>query len=57
MDVYQCPECELKFISSSELQQHLQLDHPDFKAEPKYRNEAPLSTAHRHRHHRPQRDR
>ena len=27
-DILQCPECELRFTSRSELQQHLLLDHP-----------------------------
>ncbi|MDQ3941468.1 MAG: hypothetical protein M3238_08970 [Actinomycetota bacterium] len=33
MDVFQCPECNLKFRFSSELEQHLALDHPEFRAE------------------------
>lgn len=33
MDVFQCPECSLKFRYSSELDQHIALDHPDFRAE------------------------
>ena len=28
MDVYQCPHCELKFSNSSELRQHIAIDHP-----------------------------
>ena len=33
MDVFQCPVCALKFRFSSELDQHLELEHPKFKAE------------------------
>ena len=32
MDVFQCPVCALKFRFSSELDQHLSLEHPDFSA-------------------------
>ena len=32
-DVLQCPECELRFRSSSELEQHITFDHPEFKLE------------------------
>ncbi len=28
-EVLQCPKCELRFISRSELDQHLALDHPE----------------------------
>ncbi|HVL63886.1 MAG TPA: hypothetical protein VM573_01810 [Actinomycetota bacterium] len=27
-DVLQCPECNLKFMTKSELEMHLALDHP-----------------------------
>jgi len=33
MDVFQCPVCALKFRFSSELDQHLALEHPNFSAE------------------------
>lgn len=33
MDVFQCPVCALKFRFSSELDQHLSLEHPNFSAE------------------------
>ena len=33
MDVFQCPVCALKFRFSSELDQHLKLEHPSFSAE------------------------
>ena len=28
-DVYQCPFCELRFVTIPELNMHIQLDHPD----------------------------
>ena len=28
MDVLQCPHCELKFASRSDLNQHIAFDHP-----------------------------
>jgi hypothetical protein len=34
MAVLQCPECELRFTSEPDLDDHLQRDHPDFSAEP-----------------------
>lgn len=33
VDVFQCPVCALKFRFSSELDQHLSLEHPNFSAE------------------------
>jgi hypothetical protein len=33
MDVYQCPECELRFRTMSEMDAHLEADHPGFRAE------------------------
>jgi hypothetical protein len=33
MDVLQCPYCELRFRSESELQQHISFDHPQEKEE------------------------
>ena len=33
MDVFQCPVCALKFRYSSELDQHLAMEHPEFKVE------------------------
>ena len=50
MDVYQCPYCELKFRTESELQQHISFDHPKAEGEAKYHQDSPRSTAHRHRH-------
>jgi hypothetical protein len=31
MDVLQCPYCELRFTSRSELEQHKSFDHPEEK--------------------------
>ena len=28
-DVHQCPFCELRFVNLSELNFHIQIDHPD----------------------------
>jgi hypothetical protein len=28
-DVLQCPECELRFTSRSELEMHIAVDHPE----------------------------
>jgi hypothetical protein len=32
--VFQCPKCQLRFPSSSELKEHLTVDHPNLSAEP-----------------------
>lgn len=53
MDVYQCPECRLKFRLASELDDHLRLDHPDFHAEPKTLEDELIAAAHPHRRRRP----
>ncbi|MGH2694193.1 MAG: C2H2-type zinc finger protein [Actinomycetota bacterium] len=50
MDVFQCPECELKFRFASELEWHMATDHPDFHVEPKSQEASLLSAAHRRRH-------
>lgn len=34
MAVLQCPVCELRFRTESDLDDHLKLDHPDFEATP-----------------------
>lgn len=34
MSVIQCPYCELKFASESDLKQHLAFDHPDREVPP-----------------------
>lgn len=42
-DILQCPECELRFTSRSELQQHLLLDHPRRdEVDPAKKHEHPL---------------
>ena len=50
MDVLQCPVCELKFRSASELEWHLATDHPDFKSEPKSQEASPLHAWQQRRH-------
>jgi hypothetical protein len=52
VDVYQCPECPLKFRSPSELDQHLSLDHPEFKSKGKTPEDELLRETHRHHRHR-----
>ncbi len=49
VDVMQCPVCALKFRFSSELEQHLSLEHPKFKAEARSGDEQALSDARRTR--------
>jgi hypothetical protein len=49
MDVYQCPDCELRFRSASELESHLKLDHPNFHVESDSLEDFAISEAHRHR--------
>lgn len=50
MDVYQCPECELKFQFASELTDHLATSHPNFHSEAKSVEDELLKAAHRRRH-------
>ena len=50
MQVYQCPDCELRFAFANELLNHIAIDHPDFKVESKSQEDALLAAAHRHRH-------
>lgn len=59
MDVYQCPECELRFRFASELKEHMGLEHPGFHVDPKSIEDALLSESGRHRHrgHHPERNR
>jgi hypothetical protein len=54
MDVMQCPECELKFLSPAELDQHLALDHPEFRARHRRLEEDEFSAARRRKHIRSQ---
>ncbi len=49
MDVYQCPECELRFRFASELQDHLATSHPDFHADAKSLEDMLLTASRRHR--------
>ncbi|MEA2433837.1 MAG: hypothetical protein QOG54_1294 [Actinomycetota bacterium] len=50
MDVYQCPECELRFRFSSEMQEHMSSDHPDFHVTSKTVEDALIDASHKHRH-------
>ena len=56
MEVLQCPECALKFRFSAELEEHLALEHPDFEAKPRKRDEDSMSAARRNRQIRSERD-
>ena len=51
MDVYQCPECELRFRNAAEMEAHLSSDHPDFHVERSELDEI-LAESHRRRHER-----
>jgi hypothetical protein len=50
MDVLQCPECELRFRSPSELDQHLAIDHPEFHARSRSLEDIEFSAARRRKH-------
>ena len=50
MDVYQCPDCELRFRYASELEAHISVDHPSFHVTPKTIEDALISSSHKHRH-------
>ena len=50
MEVFQCPECELRFRSASEMEQHVSIDHPDFEFTPKTIEDSLLQAGHKRRH-------
>jgi hypothetical protein len=50
MEVFQCPECALRFRNESELKQHLSFDHPDFDWNPATIEDALISSARRRKH-------
>ncbi len=50
MTIYQCPGCELRYATGSELLEHIASDHPSFEVTSKSAEDALLSAAHRHRH-------
>jgi hypothetical protein len=49
MSAFQCPECELKFSSERDRDDHLKLDHPDFNVEPSSPEDAALLETRRRR--------
>ena len=49
VSVLQCPECELKFASESDLEQHLTSDHPGFHADQKTPDDVMFEAARRRR--------
>ena len=56
MEILQCPVCELRFRNAPELDSHLALEHPKFRAEQKEREASPIGDPQRPRakRHRPQ---
>jgi hypothetical protein len=52
VDVYQCPECELRFKNASEMDAHLKLDHPHFHEKWSSVDDYLASEAHRRRRER-----
>jgi hypothetical protein len=50
MDVFQCPDCELRFRFASELDQHISLDHPEFEWTPRTIEDSLMVASHRRRH-------
>ena len=50
MTAVQCPDCELRFSTERDLDDHLRLDHPDFHVEPKSPEDAFLLESRRRRH-------
>ena len=50
MDVYQCPDCELRFRYAGELEAHMAVDHPEFSVTPKTIEDALIPTARKHGH-------
>jgi formylglycine-generating enzyme required for sulfatase activity len=50
MDVFQCPECELRFANASEMESHLKTDHPNFHIDWSSVDEYIAATS-RRRHH------
>ncbi len=49
MSAIQCPECELRFSSDRDLDDHIRLDHPDRNFEPKSPEDAALFEERRRR--------
>jgi hypothetical protein len=48
MDALQCPRCPVRFRYASELRDHLEHDHPDFRARPTDAAEDLLEACHCH---------
>jgi hypothetical protein len=49
VDVYQCPECELRFSNASEMDSHIKIDHPRFFEKWSSTDDYLASDAHRRR--------
>jgi hypothetical protein len=50
MDIYQCPDCELRFSNASEMESHLKQDHPEFHVRWSSLDEYLATTSHHRRH-------
>lgn len=50
MQVLQCPKCEVRFHTSSELNDHVVRDHPDFHATSTNVEDDLLAACHCHHH-------
>jgi hypothetical protein len=57
VDIYQCPECELRFRNASEMDAHIKSDHPRFHERWSSVDDYLASEAHRRRRERARRDR
>ena len=49
VDIYQCPECELRFTNASEMDSHIKSDHPHFHEGWSSADDYLASEAHRRR--------
>jgi hypothetical protein len=49
VDIYQCPECELRFTNASEMDAHIKSDHPRFHEKWSSADDYLASEAHRRR--------
>jgi hypothetical protein len=50
METFQCPVCELRYHYPSELDDHMAIEHPLFRWEPRSVEDSLLAATHRHRH-------
>jgi hypothetical protein len=50
MEVFQCPDCDLRFRFASEMEQHISIDHPDFEFTPRTIEDSLLQAGHKRKH-------